>query len=398
MKKILVLLLIYIIIFNFILANFSFATGGQEGFTQESGVRAEEGTATDPTGGQAPADMGATKSTSGAIIGILAASVDVIPIFLNTTLNFFATQGGYINVEDLDEGDGDFDWVTIEKIVFGNYYLFSPDLFSNSTDLEVTDKDGNSLSNKGFVKSLDSFKESVRDWYSIVRIISLILGLLTLIYIGIRMAISTVASEQAKYKKMITAWVQSIVIIAVLPYIMNIINYAGSLLMELILSFKTSLEASGQAGFETTLLKMVYEKIENTGGMSLATYSIVLALLAWTQFKFFMMYMRRFLSVCFLVIISPLITITYSIDKAGDGKAQAFGAWFIEYFTNIMIQPLQAILYLIFVFSANEIAQKAPIVGVIFLLSLTRAEKIVKTIFNLRGLASINTMRLFKKK
>ena len=60
--------------------------------------------------------------------------------------------------------------------------------------------------------------------------------------------------------------------------------------------------------------------------------------------------------------------ITYSIDKAGDGKAQAFGAWFIEYFTNIMIQPLQAILYLIFVFSANEIAQKAPIVGVIFLL------------------------------
>ena len=138
--------------------------------------------------------------------------------------------------------------------------------------------------------------------------------------------------------------------------------------------------------------------MENTGGMTLAAYSIMLCILTWSHFKFFMMYLKRVLAVAFLVIISPLITITYSIDKAGDGKAQAFGAWFMEYFVNMMIQPLQAILYLIFVFSANEIAKKAPIVGVIFLLSLTRAEKIVKTIFNLRDLASINIMRLFKKK
>ena len=41
---------------------------------------------------------------------------------------------------------------------------------------------------------------------------------------------------------------------------------------------------------------------------------------------------------------------------------------------------------------------KRIILGIIFLLSLTRAEKIVKTIFDLRGLASIHTMKIFNKK
>lgn len=130
----------------------------------------------------------------------------------------------------------------------------------------------------------------------------------------------------------------------------------------------------------------------------MAAYSIAFWILIFTQFKFFMMYTKRVLAVSFLVIISPLITITYSMDKAGDGKAQAFENWFKEYLTNILIQPLQAILYLVFIFSASQIAIKAPVVGIIFLLSLTRAEKIVKTIFNLRGLSSLSTMKLFNKK
>lgn len=140
------------------------------------------------------------------------------------------------------------------------------------------------------------------------------------------------------------------------------------------------------------------EHLWKNGGMTVAAYSIAFWLLIFTEFKFFMMYVKRFFAVSFLIVISPLITITYSIDKAGDGKAQAFSAWFKEYLTNILIQPLQAMLYLVFVFSINEIATKAPIVGIIFLLSLTRAEKIVKTIFNLRELSSISTLKLFGKK
>ena len=65
--------------------------------------------------------------------------------------------------------------------------------------------------------------------------------------------------------------------------------------------------------------------------------------------------MKRFLMVGFLIVISPLITITYSIDKAGDGKAQAFSTWLKEFMVNILIQPLHALIYLVFVLMAKRL-------------------------------------------
>lgn len=398
MKKILISILIFIIIFNFATCNFSYAT--EAVYTEEAFSEAEEGKATGPNGSKVQIDQASTPSSHGAIIGILAAVVDIIPMMLNKFMDYMARQGGYVDFNTSMDGvtEEDFKWMTIEKIVFGNYYLLNADVFQDSTQLKVSLKPDGSVGSSGLINSLDAVRDSVNTWYAIIRIIALSLGLITLLYIGIRMAMSSVATEQAKYKKMLIAWVQSILIIALLPYIMILINYAGSLLMNIIKAIKTSLINSGDVSFETTIIELIYGNLENCGGMTLAVYSILFWILIFTQFKFFIMYIKRFLAVSFLVIISPLITITYSIDKAGDGKAQAFGEWFKEYFVNIMIQPLQAILYLIFVFSANEIAIKAPVVGIIFLLSLTRAEKIVKTIFNLRELSSISTLKIFNKK
>ena len=51
-----------------------------------------------------------------------------------------------------------------------------------------------------------------------------------------------------------------------------------------------------------------------------------------------------------LVVVSPLITCTYSLDKAGDGKAQALGAWLKEFIYTILIQPFHCIIYMCFIF------------------------------------------------
>ena len=93
----------------------------------------------------------------------------------------------------------------------------------------------------------------------------------------------------------------------------------------------------------------------------------------------------RKLKVAFLIMISPLITITYSADKIGDNKAQAFNAWLKEIVFQIFIQDLHAVMYLVFVLSAAAIAEKAPALAIVFLIALSNAEKIVKRIFNLNG-------------
>ena len=86
-----------------------------------------------------------------------------------------------------------------------------------------------------------------------------------------------------------------------------------------------------------------------------------------------------------LIAVSPLIIITYSIDKAGDGKAQVFSSWLKEFIVNALIQPLHALIYLIFVLSANTIAIQAPLVALALLMAMGTVERMVKVVFDLKG-------------
>ena len=392
MKKIISQILIFVIIFNFIFSGFLQYKVEAIEYTQETLDKAENEGTTDSPGGTLGIDYSNTQSTSSAQVGNLSMFLSVIPIILIQIVNLTARDAGFIDYENNMEK-----WLTIQNIVFGNYYLLNANMFQDSEQLAVANKDGNEMHGTRLAATMDSLKEIVSQWYYILKLISLVLGLLTLIYIGIRMAISTIATDQAKYKKMLIGWVQSIGIILILPYIMRGLVYLNEVLLDLLISIRKGLIDSGQQSFEKNLIETIYIKYYTTGGMELAGYTIAYIILLWAQFKFFMMYIKRVFAVAFLTIISPLITITYSMDKAGDGKAQAFSAWLQEYAINMLVQPLQAMIYLIFMFSANEIATTAPLVGIIFLLSLTRAERIIKTIFNMRNLSSMSTMRLFKK-
>lgn len=415
MKKTVIKILIFIILFNYIFTQITFitaeetvdnTTGGL--YTKEDFEQADNyGTTQGPNGQTYNNDFGTNDSTAGAVAGTIAQFINFIPLLFNKIINSMANEGGFINFNtELEDSEGkkyitedDFKFITIEKILFGKYYLLNADVFKDSKDQKVTNQSGNDpeSSTTPLVETLDDLRSEVSKWYYVTRLISLIIGLITLIYIGIKMAVSTVADEQSKYKKMLWSWVQSILIIVILPYIMNLLNFVAKILMDIINAFRDAMINNNQNSFETTIIETIYGDLESSGGFVFVSKVITFAILMWAEFKFFMMYIKRLLAVSFLTIISPLITITYSIDKAGDGRAQAFEGWLREYLMNILIQPLQAILYLIFVFSANSIAANTPLVGIIFLLSLTRAEKIVKTIFNMRELVSLHTMRLFKK-
>lgn len=284
--------------------------------------------------------------------------------------------------------------ITIEKIVFNEVALFNINYFN--TESTYTVGTGAEQITVTASESNKAIKESITKMFMICRILAMVIALLVLIYIGIRMALASVASDKAKYKNMLIAWVQSIAIMFLMVYIMVIIVGFGESLTNIFFSLKDSLLA-GKESFEVEVTESITRHIFETSGLKLATYSIIYWIVIYSQFKFFYLYIKRVLMVGFLIMISPLITITYSIDKAGDGKAQAFGTWFSEFLMNVLIQPLHALLYLIFVFSANEIATISPVVAVIFMLGIGSAERMVKVIFNMRGLVSLRGINKFRK-
>ena len=80
-----------------------------------------------------------------------------------------------------------------------------------------------------------------------------------------------------------------------------------------------------------------------------------------------------------------MVTVTYSIDKLGDGKAQAFNTWFKELVMKATIQIVHAVLYLIFIGSAGYIATQHPLLAAIFFAFLSRSEKIIKNTLNVKN-------------
>lgn len=118
--------------------------------------------------------------------------------------------------------------------------------------------------------------------------------------------------------------------------------------------------------------------------------------LTFYQIKFFLLYINRLLSMGFLIVISPIMAATYSINKTKisgkGGKSKIFSQWFREYCVNAALQPLHAAIYLVFIVTANQIFAAAPLLAVLFFATLSRAEKIVKNILGMRKMSSIHSM------
>lgn len=411
MKKTIALLLVILLMFNFIFANGAYAaqSDGEQGdrmpLTQNVAPSNSLMAELTESGTASQTQDNATKVTLS--FGSVGASIiGFITGIIARLLNVFIALQVDIIMSDLtcstEENDGEEEFqffFTIDRAVFNRVPLFNVNYFD--TEDTYTVGDTTITANASNL----AIKESISSVYFLCRILALAIGLLVLIYIGIRMAISTIASEQAKYKKMLISWVESVIIIFLMPYLISLVFSFGELLTDSFYEIRNNLlgnTANGTNGtydiFEDTIRSTTLDLVFSLSGLQLTMWSIIYWCLLFAEMKFLWTYLKRFLMVGFLIIISPLITITYSIDKAGDGKAQAFSIWFKEFIVNVLIQPLHALIYLIFVLTANAIAASSPIVALAMLMAMGQVERMVKVIFDLRGLVTLRGVDKFMKK
>ena len=412
MKKALCSLLIVAILMNFIISSICYAeTDGTEGIggvgdymigdgTENKSAIPSNTTATEiiedgNASGSSMDFLAAGRTMVGVVMGYLALIVDIIPLQFQLILSVMSMTNIY-SADGTEFKDFDF-WLTIDRMVFNRVALLNANYFDSDNKYTLGTGDNEiTIDTTGSPTLL--IKESITEMFMICRILAIIISLLVLIYIGIRMAFSTIASEQAKYKHMLFSWVESIAIMFCLIYIMAIILNLGEMLNSVFYNIRCSLVAADEKGFETVILDTMLSSILDASGLTLALYSIIYWILVFCQVRFFYLYIKRMLMIGFLIMISPLITVTYSIDKAGDGKAQALSIWLQEFLVNVLIQPLHALIYLVFMFTAGEIAKFAPVLAVAFMLALGNVEKMVKVIFNIKDIVSLGGINDFLKK
>jgi len=250
-----------------------------------------------------------------------------------------------------------------------------------------------------------TFRTAVAGWYYTMRLIACMVLAVILIYIGIRMAISTIATEKAMYKKMIVDWTTSLALLFLLHYIMIFTFACNDALIKALEQAATQITATDQGGTMSTFMSNLTDI-----AMDFTPESLVLSFAAIAVYGiiviqtlgFVLSYIKRMLTIGFLIIIAPLITITYSIDKIGDGKAQALNTWLKEFVYNILIQPFHCILFMSFAgvamkllqadMSAGDSSIATAVLAVLCIQYVKTGEELVKKIFGFGNASSLSSM------
>lgn len=371
MKKTITITLLVIILLNLISIK-SFAEDGNVAASEDVNLLDEtnkvlEGFSIDLTpqeAGKVNLKTSEGKSVNAGITGTTYTGSQVFKTLVNTITVIQQSMSQTMDVgSSPDEQDNRF---TIYDVVMGHYELFKIDY----TDIDV--------SNDLTAPFVYQIKFNVIRYYGMTRRLSVAASLFVLIYIGIRMAVSTLASDKAKYKKMFINWVASLVLV----YTMFLLVIVLSFVLKIGLQIVNDIAAAWNVNsIENDIYDAAFGDYKSNGYSVFSSFIIVLVL-TWYQVKFFIYYLKRTLEVNFLIIVSPLVTITYSIDKIGDGKAQAFGAFVKEIVTKVSMQLIHAILYVAFIATAGVLAVKQPLLAILFFGALSRAEKITRKIFS----------------
>lgn len=267
--------------------------------------------------------------------------------------------------------------------------LFTPDnIFSNriaAFDINFIDPPRNSGGQETISYTL---RETIANWYNALRTLALAGMLVVLVYVGIRMIISTSASDKAKYKNMLMDWLIAVCMLFFLHYIMlftiRVTESITAMISTAAGNGDTWIEVTGAEThyIRTNLMGAVRFQAENNDLYVQAGYTVMYIMLVAYTIIFAFRYLKRVLNVAFLTIISPLIVIMYPIDKIGDGKAQGFSIWIKDYIFNAALQPMHLILYTVLLGSAVQLANENPIYAIVALAFISQAEKFLRKIFD----------------
>ncbi len=267
------------------------------------------------------------------------------------------------------------DSLTLEKIVYNQVPVLDVNIFNLN---KAGGKDVKSDSLAGIIRNIAS------NWYYIFRTITIIALLVILIYIGIKIAITSVASEKAKCKEFLVNWLIAFIVVFAMPYLMILIMQINESLVSIFAGM----------GKQLNLYETVRE-LTWSAKMSIGVIGTMLYVtLVYYLVKFVVLYFKRLFVTVILIVIAPLVAGKYAYDKVRGGKGDnSLGKWFQEFTFSVMMQTVHALVYTVFISMTINIVTNSSegsiiamiILSLIFFNFMTKSERIVRSIINLNS-------------
>lgn len=334
--------------------------------------------------------------------------------WLSTIL--FASTGNFVGIALTTTGQENTETLFPKKMDLPLFAIDVEDIVSNRVPLldvnfinpktyDKTDENGELVES-----SASKLQPIVANWYMALRNLAIVGLLSVLVYVGIRILISSTANDKAKYKQMFIDWLVGLCLLFFLHYIMSFAltitesitdaisasNKQPAIEIGDISNYKTTPELDdimSQMGtsadnlqWKTDLMGVARFKaqLNYENGESARTqmgYTIIYMVLVIYTIMFLFIYLKRLIYITFLTMIAPLVALTYPIDKISDGKAQAFSTWLKEYVFNLLIQPIHLLLYTVLVGSAMDLAASNLLYALGAIGFMLPAEKLLRKMF-----------------
>lgn len=247
--------------------------------------------------------------------------------------------------------------ITIDDLVFNKYAETNISYFESESEVGA-DMASSLIYGNNNVGGLNSV---VNKWYGIFQKIALMGYMAILVYMGIRIILGATAERKANYKELFMNWVVGIGILLLFPYAMKYIIKINEAMVKTIEANK---------GFTSTTsapmvdISNIYDKtsiddeidwgngndyMSQLGFAAYQTEKITLSfaflIATWQLLVLIFHYYKRLFIIAYLIIIFPLVALSYAVDKIADGKSQALNTWLKEYMINVFVQTFHAIVY-----------------------------------------------------
>ena len=325
-------------------------------------------------------------SSSGKRITVESVFFNNIPI-LDVNFYNFKTAGGY-NIEPPKEEDASQTTGTSTTTTINSGEE------STSIIAEVNKKDNNVVY---------TLRKNLATWYFILRNLAIALMLIALLYIGIRMAISTIPEKKAMYKSSLMGWVTGFIIICFIDIFMYVVIASNQFMVDTLKEVgKINANEIVYADAEGVNREEGREEINLYDAVRIKAYSfkttesvpalIIYLFLIYLLIRFSLIYAKRVVTVYVLALMGPIIGVKYAFDRASGKRTKTLNSWMKDFAFNVFLQTIHVLLYTLYMATAISVAQTnlaGFAICLIILNAMLKADKIVINIFGLNKAGSL---------
>lgn len=327
-------------------------------------------------------------SASGARLTVESIFFNQVPI-LDANFFNFETAGGYSLRLKKEENSA------IDNILQNG---------SNQDDSEQTEE--TPIDKENVVYQL---RKNLATWYVLVRNLSIAVMLFILLYLGIRLAITSSSEKKANYKKLLVSWCIGLCVVFFIHLFMYMVFQINDILVGICDGWSKSaaheevseLLQKSASNQELNLYDAIRIKAYAFNWREGVPGTIIYIFLIYLLFRFLVIYLKRYFTIYILAISGSFMGVKYALEGIAGKKTGSLNKWLKDFSFNVLLQTVHAFLYVLFMAVALSVSQESlagAVVGLVILNFMLKSDKIIVKIFGLDkagSLAEVNNPETF---